>query len=312
MIFDLLLNTVFPLYGLIALGFITGHTLKLDVEPLAILMLYVVVPIVMFGATATMDFTPQFIVPPLIIASISIVASVSAYTVAGLVWGKEDKRQNLLGFLGTGANATYFGVPIAVAIAGPEWLDVYMLMVLPLFLMDCTLSYYFALRGDFSMKDSLHRVARLPIIYGAIGGMAVNAVGFEMPDILMEYWDRFTGTMIILGMMMIGAALARMERFRFDINFFAGLCVMRYLLWPALGLAWVVFDITVMHMLAPEIHTFIILIASCPLAANTVAYASKLNLHPALTACMVLTTTILALAFIPLAMWVKDMVIAGL
>lgn len=312
MILDLLLSTVFPLYGLIALGFVTGHFLKLDVEPLAILMLYVVVPIVMFGATANMEFTAAFIVPPLIVASISITASVLAYNVAGMVWGREDKRHNLLGFLGTGANATYFGVPIAVAIAGAEWLDVYMLMVLPLFLMDCTLSYYFALRGDFNMRDSLHRVARLPIIYGAIGGMVVNAAGFEMSDLLMEYWDKFTGTMIILGMMMIGAALARMERFRFDVNFFAGLCIMRYLLWPALGFGWVVLDITVMQMLEPQIHTFIILVASCPLAANTVAYASKLNLHPALTACMVLTTTILALAFIPLAMWLKDLVVAGL
>lgn len=309
MIFEILINNVFPLYGLILLGFIMGKYMNLDVGPIATIMLYAILPFVMFGAAGTMKFTSDFIVPPLIIASISIIASTTTYFAAGAVWGKEDKRKNLLGLLGVSSNATYFGVPIAIAMTGQEWLGLYMMMVLPLFILDCTLSYYFGARGDFNIRDSLIRVAKLPIIYGAFAGFAFNLSGLEFNTLMFDYWERFTGTMIILGMMMIGAALAKMDKFRFDWNFFAGVVAARYLLWPALGLFWVFVDIQYMHLMNETLHSFILLICACPLAANTVAYATKLNLFPALTACMVLTTTFLAFAFIPLIMWLQGVFI---
>lgn len=306
MVFSILIANVLPLYGLIVLGFVIGRTTQLDVAPIATLMLYAVLPIVMFGATGNMDFTAEYFLPPLIIASISIIASTTAYLVSARFW--PDDRHNLLGMLGVSSNATYFGVPIAIAIVGEEWLPVYMMMVLPLFILDCTLGYYFAVRGEFDVKDSLLRVVRLPIIYGAILGAVINGLGFELPTLFNEYWERFTGTMIILGMMMIGAGLSQMDRFRFDGTFFIGVAGLRYLMWPGLGLLWVFADTTFLQILSPEIHTLIILVCACPLAANTVAYAAKLNLYPALTSCMVLITTLLALGFIPFMLGLKELI----
>ena len=305
MIFETLILNVIPLYGLILLGFIIGKTTDLDVKPIATLMLYALLPVVMFGATATMAFTSDYFFPPIIIATISIIASTTGYLISRKIWGEHDKRHNLLGMLGVSSNATYFGVPIALALMGKEWLSVYMMMVLPLFVLDCTLGYYFAVRGESSIKDSLVRVAKLPILYGAVLGLLINALGFELTPLMLEYWERFTGTMIILGMMIIGSGLAAMDRFRFDTSFFVGVLLLRYILWPVLGLIWVFLDITYFHVLPDTIHGLVILITACPLAANTVAYAVKVNLHPALTSCMVLTTTFMALAFIPFMMWVK-------
>lgn len=307
MIIEILLLNVLPLYGLILLGFVIGKTLKLDVDPIATIMLYAVLPFVMFGATATMSFDADFILGPLIIAFISITASSSAYLVSRYIWGKDDKRHNLLGLLGVSSNATYFGVPIAIALTDTSYLGLYMVMVLPLFMLDCTLSYFFGVRGEFNTKDSLIRVAKLPIIYGALFGLGFNFLNFDFSSLMLEYWQRFTGTMIILGMMMIGAALAQMERFRFDFQFFKAVALMRYILWPILGLCWVYLDMHYLHVLNEIIHLFIILICSCPLAANTVAYAAKLKLFPALTACMVLISTLLALGFIPIMMFIKDL-----
>lgn len=304
MVFSVLVANVLPLYGLILLGFIVGRGVKLDVQPIATIMLYAVLPIVMFGATGNMEFTPAYFLPPLIIASISIVASGAAYLVSARVW--PDKRHNLLGLLSTGGNATYFGLPIALALFGAEWLSVFILMVLPLFIVECTLGYYYAVRGESSIKDSLVRVAKLPIIHGALLGLLVNFVGFDLPNLFNEYWMRFTNTTIILGMMMIGAALARIENFRFDWAFFTGVAAVRYILWPVLGFAWVALDVLYLHMLPSTVHSMLILVCACPLAANNVAYAARLNLHPALTAAMVLVTTLLALGFIPFMLMLKE------
>lgn len=305
--FETFIFHLLPLYGLIALGYMVGKTQDLDVKPIATLMLYAVLPVVMFGATATMDFTVEYFLPPFIIASICIIASCTVYFGSGQVWGRDDKRHNLLGMLGVSANATYFGLPVAMAVAGDEWLSVYMVMCLPLFILDCTLSYYFAARGDFTVRESLERVAKLPIIYGAILGGIVNIFGFELSDSLFEYWTRFTGTMVVLGMIMIGAALAQMDRLRFDWSFFTGVAILRYLIWPILGMTWVFIDLNILHMLPATVHTLIILICACPLAANNVAYAAKLDLYPALTAMMVMITTCIAIAFIPLMLWLQTL-----
>lgn len=306
MIFDVLISNVLPLYGLILLGYIIGKYAELDVEPIATIMLYAILPVVMFGATATMDFTLEYSLPPLIIASISVMASITIYHGSGFFWGNDDKRKNLIGLMGVSSNATYFGIPIALALAGQEWLSLYMIMVMPLFIFDCTLGYYYGVRGHFNVRDSLVRVAKLPIIYGALLGIVINLLGFELSTVMLDYWERFTGTTIILGMMLIGAGLSKMEGFRFDTQFFIGIAILRYILWPCLGIIWVLADLHYLHILPDTAHLFIILICACPLAANTVAYATKLDLHPALTSCMVLITTILALAFIPFMLWLRE------
>ncbi len=308
MIFETLIWNVIPLYGLILLGFIIGKTTDLDVKPIATLMLYALLPVVMFGATATMEFTTEYFLPPIIIASISITASTIAFLLFRKIWGEHDKRHNLLGMLGVSSNATYFGLPIALAIAGEEWVSIYMIMILPLFISDCTLGYYFAVRGESTISQSLMRVVKLPIIYGAIFGLAINAAGIELSPLMIEYWDRFTGTMIILGMMIIGSGLAAMDRFRFDSSFFLGVILLRYVLWPVFGLIWIFIDSTYLNLLPNTIYSLIILITACPLAANTVAYAVKLDLHPALTSSMVLITTLLALGFIPFMMWLQSVI----
>lgn len=307
MIFDILIANVLPLYGLILIGFIVGRYARLEVAPMATLMIYALIPVVMFGATATMELTTRYFLPMLIVASISILSSVSAFLLAKRFW--ENKQlASLLGMLGVSSNATYFGVPIALAIFGKEWLGVYMLMLLPLFMLDTSLAVFFAARGQFNFRDSLISVAKLPILYGALAGLIFNLLGFTLPNLLITYWERFTGALIIVGMMIIGAGLSKIQKFEFNRSFFISLALVRYLLWPALGFLFIAIDVFVLKLLDRTIHSFIVLICACPLAANNVAYAARFKLYPTLTASMVLISTLSALAFIPVLFWLHSAV----
>lgn len=306
MAFSLLFENVFPLYGIILIGFLIGRFAKLEVEPVATLMIYGLIPVVMFGATATMQLSSKYLMPPLIIGALSVIASTTGYQIARRVWPR-DSRANLLGMIGVGSNAAYFGIPVALALVGKEWLGVYMMMLLPLFILDATLAFYFAARGQFHAKESLRRVARLPIVYGACAGLITSLSGFSLSPILVSYWERFTGAVITVGMMMIGASLARMERTRFDPSFFVAAAILRYILWPALGMSVIALDLFWLQIFPAPIHTMIFLICICPIAANNVAFAAKLNLHPVLTATTVLASSLLALVFMPFAFWIKSL-----
>jgi predicted permease len=301
--FQILIANVLPLYALIAIGLAIGRHAKADVKTVATIMIYAVVPFVMFGAVAGMKPSTEYIIPPLIIAFISATSATICYHVSKIFW-KTGNYSNLLGMISIGANATYFGIPIALAIGGQEWFGVYMMMVLPIFILDSTLSYYYGARGHFDMKQSLIRTAKLPIIYGALAGLVWSLSGLgPLPEVVHVYWERFTATTIVIGMLMIGTGLGQTERFRFDFSFFKGVIFSRYLLWPGLGMLSIFIEMNYFNIFPNVIRQFILLICSCPLAANNVAFAAKLELHPALTAMMVTITTIGALAFIPFTFW---------
>jgi predicted permease len=307
MIFEILLANVLPLYGLIIIGFLIGRYAKLEVEPIATLMIYGLIPIVMFGATAKMELLKEHILPAFIIGAISLSASILAYYFAKRIW-PDDNRANLLAMLGVSSNATYFGIPIAIAMTDKSWLGVYMLMLIPLFILDASLGVFFAARGQFSVKQSLINVAKLPIIYGAISGLIYNMIGLTLAPLLVVYWERFTGSVIIVGMMLIGAGLAKIDKTAFDKTFFIAVAILRYLVWPALGLLFIALDVFIFKLFQETIYTFIVLICSCPLAANNVAYAAKFKLQPTLTATVVMISSLLAIGFIPLLFWVKSLV----
>ena len=303
--FTLILN-ISPLYGIICVGFALERAFNVTTDAIATLMIYAVIPFVMCGAAATIDFKYEHIVPPLIISAISVISSSLAYISGKMIWGITDRRANLFALLGVSSNATYFGIPIVMSVFSKEWISIYMLMVFPLFLLDCTLSYYYGLRGSFSAKESVKNLSKMPVIYGALAGIILNAMNIELPHSLMNYRNHFSGTMVTLGALMIGISFSKMRKFSIDFSFVKSVFCLRYLLWPLLGIVFIYLDKSLFHCMDVQIYTLILLICSCPLAANTVAYSEKLDLYPKLTAFLVISTTVLAIFFIPFLLWIGE------
>lgn len=304
--FSLLFLNVLPLYAIIAFGFVMGRYFCADTKTLANILLYGLVPVVMFGSAVNMELEADYIFPPLMIGSLCVVVSMITYML-GKRLRLGDHKANSLGMMAVSCNATYFGIPIALVLGGVEWFGLFMIMVLPLFIADALLCPYYCARSQYNVKDSIVRVFRLPIIYGALGGVLYNIAGGSVTPIMEKYWEWFTGAVVVFGMMIIGVALGRIGKFKFDWSAFGVAVFSRYILWPGLGLLYIVADILWWGMFEPHIHRFILLICSCPIAANSVAYATKFHLNTEMTATMVALTTVLALLFIPGIFWITGL-----
>ena len=63
----LLVINIIPLYILIILGFIAGRYLDVNLHSIAIIAIYILAPVVNFGAMAKMEFTQEYILLPFII-----------------------------------------------------------------------------------------------------------------------------------------------------------------------------------------------------------------------------------------------------
>lgn len=303
----LLVSNILPLYGLIALGFISGKWLDVNLHSMAIIAIYILAPAVNFGAMAQMNFTPEYLMLPVMIYAISASIGVVSYITAGWMW--KSNRANLVGMSSVVGNTMYFGLPVVLAVLGPQWAGVYALINLGVFLNEIGLGYYFGARGEATLKGAIIKVFKLPVIYAIAFGLLLNLSGVGLPSALVRYWEYAIGAWVFIGMMIIGVALSKLPRLEIDWKLTANLFAPKFILWPLAGFGLIFLDMHVMHWYGREVYTMIAIITSVPLAGNLVAYSVMLNLHPEKAAAAVLLSTILGIASVPCAVLLLQLIL---
>ena len=104
--------------------------------------------------------------------------------------------------------------------------------------------------------------------------------------------------------MIIGLALAHMDKFVFGARFVTITFIGKFVAWPLLVLGFIWLDKNFFNWFEPVIHQLIIVMSIVPPAANIVAFATQMNLKPEKAATTVLLGTLFALFYIPLVlMW---------
>lgn len=294
----LLLENLIPLYILIGLGYIAGRWLDVNLHSLATVAIFILSPVVVFGAIMKIELDPAYLLLPVIIFAVCAFITVAAWKTS--YWHLKSNMANLIGMTSGTGNTGYYGLPIVLALLGPEAAGVYMLMNLAIILSELTTGYYIGARGHHSIQESLKKVVRLPALYAAILALLCNALKLETPDVFDTYWNHFTGAWIIVGMMLIGVGLAKIETLKPNWPMLGWLFGYRFIVWPLLMLGIVLADRHILELYDQDIHTMLILMGLVPLAANTVAFAGYLRLPASEAAMAVLLSTLFALFYIPL------------
>lgn len=304
-IFLTLFTNLIPLYVLIALGFVAGRYLNVDRESVANLVIYLCLPIVVFGFVVNLDFQASYILLPLIIIVVCILTGGISFVLGKKIFG--DNRANLLSMCISMPNSGYFGLPLVLLLFDTQWAAVYMFMMLGVTIYDATVGYYIAARGSFSVRDSLLKLIKFPAIYAIILALAVNFSGIEMPDMFQTYWTHFKGAYVVMGMMIIGAALSKVDKLVFGPRFLSLVCAGKFVLWPLLMGLITLLDVHLLGVFNNEIHKLMLVIAVVPPAANIAAFAAQLNVQPEKAATTVLICTIFALIYIPFVVMITGL-----
>jgi predicted permease len=100
-------------------------------------------------------------------------------------------------------------------------------------------------------------------------------------------------------MMIIGIGLSSVKRATLDLPFTLVAFLAKFVCYPVAVAGLISLDTTVFHLFDSQTHHVMMLLAIVPLASNTVAFATKLKVHPEKTAFTVLLSTVFALVYIP-------------
>lgn len=297
-----LLMNLFPLYLLIGVGYSAVRHLNVDKHSLSTLAIYIFMPIVVFGFVADMDFQASYIALPIFFYIASVIIGLGFFNFGKLVY--QDKQKNLMAMLTSMGNTGYYGLPLVLLFFDNDTIAIYIFMTLGGLVYEATVGYYIAARSSFTVRQSLIKLTRFPVMYAMAVGFMINAAGVELPDIFWTYWTHFKGAYVIAGMMIIGGALAGLERFVIGPRFLGLVFAGKFLLFPILSLIFIAMDKTLMQWYGQDIYNLLIIVAIVPPAANIAAYASQMDIEPEKAATTILIGTVFALFYIPAVIWV--------
>ncbi|PAU73893.1 AEC family transporter [Halomonas salipaludis] len=288
-----------PLWMLLAyvgLGVVCARWLALEARPIATLLIYLIAPLTVFRGLTLGGPTLGYLVLTL---GTFVAASLVAMLANRLArrWFAPQEAAVLAFSAGTG-NTGYFGLPVAMVLLPAEGVTIYLFCMLGVTLYEFTVGFYLSARGRFSMRQSLAKIARLPLVYAFVAALVASGVGLSVPSGVMDGLAVFPATYTLLGMMVIGMTLGRVTVREVDGRFIAACVVLRYAVWPLLaGLAVLVLQATL--GIDEQLALALLLVGVVPMAANVVVVAMELDIRPEKGAIAVLLTTLMAPLLIP-------------
>ncbi len=298
-LFFIILMKIFPLYINVVLGYVSSRYLAVKRESVATILIYILGPIVTFSAAVSVKIDLAVVSLPIFLYIFcSILAFLSLW-----IWGKswDNPTGNILAFSAGTGNTGYFGIPLAIIFFEPGLADIYIFTVLASLLYESSTGFYVTAKGNFTVKESLLKVSRLPILYAFILGVLLNLAGVSIPEEISAYTGQFKGAYGILGMMMLGMGLIGLKSNpdNFDMKFISITFILKFIFWPLAMLAVIYTDRTFFQFLNEELYKVLFLFSIVPLAGNSVTLAVLLNAKPEKASLAVFLSTVVSVVSIP-------------
>lgn len=286
---------LFLLIGIGTLAVKTGVLRLEDKQPLSNLLVYIVVP-AMIVNSYRMEFNAEILHNLLAAFGMSILAILLGTVLTLLLTrGKTSSRIPIFRFACIFSNAAYMGFPLISALFGAEGLLYASAYVTVFNVLLWTMGYSFV-SGSSNPKKVLHSLARTPVLYAILVGLAIYLLQIPLPTILTRPLELLAGMNTPLSMFITGMLIAAGDvRSIVTDRHIWKLAAVRMLLIPAVCL--VVFGLLGFHGMTAQV---VILLECCPAAAITSVFAVQFGHDEHFAAGSVVLTTLLSIVVLPL------------
>lgn len=296
-IFISILFKIIPLYIFVVIGYIAGKYLGIDAKGIGKLIIYIIAPFVIFEAITHSNLSISTFLLPIIAFLICSLVAFLFYEYGKKIYG--DARANVLSIVAAEGNTGYFGIPIALLLFDQNIFGIYILGTVGVTIFENTVVYYLTARGRYTVKESLERLKKLPALYAFIIAVIFLSFDITLPYYMDNFVTSMQGAYVVLGMMLIGFGISKISNFSFDYKFIALSFIGKFLVWPLVIVFLILIDYNILQIYNQEIYRAFILLSIVPIAANTVIFATVLNVHPDKVSSAVLFSTVFGLVYVP-------------
>ncbi len=185
----------------------------------------------------------------------------------------------------------------------PNSANIFIFGTLASLLYENTTGFFVTAKGNFTARQSIMKVLKLPLLYAFIAGVSFNILGFRTPEFIVPYFENFKWAYGLLGMMMLGMGMKGFNLNEdFDKKYIKISYFFKFIFWPGVILALIFIDKTFINFLNDEIYRVMFLFSIVPLAGNTVTLAVLLKAKPEKASFTVLLSTLISVIYIPVVL----------
>ncbi len=288
LLIEIFLNNLFPVFVIIGAGVILTRTLKPDVKSISSVTFYFVNPCLIFNGLIRNriagDERGQIIAFAFLNAA--LMAALAWLVATALGWRGEKRRALMLPVMLV--NAGNFGLPVVLFAFGVEAQARAMMYVAGSATITATLGVAVAAGGG-SIRETVGRLARTPLMYAAVGALLLNSLDIMPPDLIMKPVEMVAGGAVPMMLLVLGLQLGNsFDHLRANLKLIGLAAAMRLLAAPILAML-VIARITGVTGLAYQAS---VTEASTPSAVSSVILALQYDLEPEAVAGTVFFATI--------------------
>ncbi|WP_151733529.1 AEC family transporter [Paenibacillus tengchongensis] len=292
-----LLGVIVPLSIPVLAGVLLGKFKRLDTGPLLMLYLYFLSPAIILDTLATAEISFDDVYKTLAFSLLNLLVLWALSLILGKMLRLPQPEAAGLTLISTFTNSVNYGLPLVLLAFGQLGLDKASVYVIAQMVIVNTIGVYFAARSQFSVRSAVKSVFSLPSIYAATLALLLRALQLEMPQELAQGVSLAAGAyspvvLAVLGAQMVKVNAAQTAR-NVQLAFWTGLTV-RLLLAPLIA-ALILWMLNITGML----FSVLLILASMPVAVNSVVLAERFGSSPSLVSRCIVWTTLASFAVLP-------------
>lgn len=295
-----LILIILPVLIVFAIGYIGQKKLQLDIKTISTMSLYLMSPPLAFRTfyqtPITKDYAYIFAFAILLCLLLFIV---TWFASKSLRTSRSESSAMMLGAVFM--NSGNYGAPVALFAFGNEGFHVAVIIMVIHSLFMNSLGIFFASIGskdNASVKEALKQVFHMPVLYGAVAGVALQLLHIPIHQSIMDGLSLVADASIPVVMLVLGMQLASMSRRRVNYPVMGVTSVIRIVASPLIAAAILYF-----MPLDPLIKSVLILQAAMPAAANTTMLALQFDTEPDLVSFTTFITTVVSIISIPVVLF---------
>ena len=293
---------ILSIYVFILVGYSAKHIFKnkIDEKSFNLLSVYFLQVFLTFWGLLQRPIDTELLLAPFIYLGVIAIALVVTFFLAHQLFS-DKKEQSIATVAALIGNTGNLGIPLGIAIFGPESIPFTTLINLMNIFIVYTLGVYFYSRGNFSIKESIKNIFKLPVLWFAILALSLNFYNVSLPKEIMSALQMGAYASIVLQLIILGMYLHSVRLQHLNIKLIIHVNSVKFLLLPLIA-----FFLLQLTPLSSIIKSIIFIEIFMPLAVSNVNLGSLYNCRPKDITALIFISSLLFLAFSFVALYVLE------
>ena len=271
-----------------------------DIKSISTVALYLMSPFLAFRTFYTNELNMDYFYIVIFSLALTVILLIIVWITSIFMKStRSELSAMILG--GVFMNSGNYGAPVVLFAFGAVGFDYAVVMMVFQSLLMNTIGIFFASLGGkepATLRQSLQRVVRMPLIHAAILGLVFQLLSISMPQPLMQGISLVADASIPTVMLVLGMQLAVIARKKVAYRYVSAVAVIRMVISPLVA-------VVIMYFLPVNdlLKAVIILQSAMPAAANTTMFALQFDTEPDLVSFTTFATTIISIITIPIVLF---------